>query len=51
MDLDRFLRIAIQIATALSTIHRDGLVHLNIRPENVACDPETGDAALKAAPD
>jgi hypothetical protein len=34
-ELGRFLRLAVSIATALSKLHRRGLVHKNIKPANI----------------
>ncbi|MDF2693949.1 MAG: hypothetical protein K0S65_2332, partial [Labilithrix sp.] len=35
MDIDLFLELAIGIATALAEIHRRGVVHKDIKPENI----------------
>jgi PAS domain S-box-containing protein len=35
LDLTRFLRIAIGLATALGQVHRHDLIHKDIKPENV----------------
>src|SRR5580693_2031619 len=45
LDLARFLRLAINLATALGHVHERGLIHKDVRPENVlvALEP-TGDA-------
>src|SRR6266403_1355705 len=34
----RFLRLAMSLATALSQVHRHGLIHEDIRPANVLVD-------------
>jgi PAS domain S-box-containing protein len=38
LDLNRFLRIAIALATALGQVHRHGLIHKDIKPGNVLVD-------------
>ncbi|WP_338697608.1 AAA family ATPase [Bradyrhizobium sp. 26S5] len=35
MELERFLRLAIAIATALTQLHRRGLIHKNVKPANI----------------
>jgi len=38
LDLTRALRIAIGLTTALGQVHRHGLIHKDIKPENVLVD-------------
>jgi PAS domain S-box-containing protein len=38
LDLARLLRLAINLATALGNIHQRGLIHKDIKPENVLVD-------------
>jgi serine/threonine protein kinase len=38
LDLTRFLRVAIGLASGLGQVHRQGLIHKNIKPANVLAD-------------
>jgi PAS domain S-box-containing protein len=40
-DLIQFLRTAIRVAGALAHLHKDGIVHQNIRPQNILVDKDT----------
>lgn len=42
LDIHTFLRIAVQLATALGDIHQHQLIHKDIKPQNVIIHPETG---------
>ena len=46
MELTRFLRFALGIATALSRLHEKGLIHKDVKPANILVDPATGQARL-----
>lgn len=37
-DVDRVVRIGIELAGALSTVHRAGLIHRDVKAQNVLCD-------------
>ncbi|HEY9302101.1 MAG TPA: protein kinase, partial [Phormidium sp.] len=39
-NLDWYLRILFQLATGISDIHKQGIVHRNIKPSNIKIDPE-----------
>src|SRR5215475_4648483 len=38
METERFLRLAIAIASALTQVHRRGLIHKDIKPANILAD-------------
>lgn len=46
MDLAQFLKTAIRISAALAQLHRDNIVHQNIRPGNIVVSEESGDVEL-----
>lgn len=37
-DVDRVIRIGIDLSGALSTVHRAGLIHRDVKAQNVLCD-------------
>jgi tetratricopeptide (TPR) repeat protein len=37
-DVDRVVRIGIELSGALSTVHRAGLIHRDVKAQNVLCD-------------
>jgi serine/threonine protein kinase len=41
MELGRFLRLAVNLATALGKLHRRGLIHKDIKPANILVDSAT----------
>ena len=45
MPVERFLRIGVRVADALCEIHRDGVIHKDIKPDNILVHP--GTAAVK----
>jgi serine/threonine protein kinase len=45
VDVPRFLALAIGMATALGHVHQCGLIHKNIKPENVLVASEPSDDA------
>jgi predicted ATPase/signal transduction histidine kinase len=42
LDLTRFLRIAIPLATAIRRMHEHGLIHKDIKPANILVDVASG---------
>ncbi len=45
LDPDRFLRVAIGLTSAIGRVHQRGLIHKDIKPENVLVD-DTGHVSL-----
>ncbi|WP_321931985.1 trifunctional serine/threonine-protein kinase/ATP-binding protein/sensor histidine kinase [Paraburkholderia guartelaensis] len=41
MEIDRFLRLALAMASTLGRLHGGGLIHKDIKPSNVIVDSET----------
>ncbi|MFZ2109827.1 MAG: AAA family ATPase [Roseiarcus sp.] len=46
MELERFLRLALSIATALGKAHQRGLVHKDIKPANIFVNTANGNVRL-----
>jgi len=46
MEMTQFLRFAVGLATALSWLHKRGLIHKDIKPPNVLVNSATGDVWL-----
>jgi serine/threonine protein kinase len=46
MEVGRFLRLAIGMASALRKLHQRGLVHKDIKPANILVNSATGDVRL-----
>jgi PAS domain S-box-containing protein len=42
MELSRFLRFAVGLAVALGKLHRQGLIHKDIKPANILVDSASG---------
>src|SRR5262249_42962047 len=45
-DVEPFLRVAAGLASAVSGLHRRGLVHKDVKPSNILVDVATGEAWL-----
>src|ERR1043166_4694689 len=43
MEMGQFLRLAVGLATALSGLHKSGLIHKDIKPANVLVTSATGE--------
>jgi PAS domain S-box-containing protein len=46
LELRSFLKIAVALATALSGLHKGGLIHKDVKPTNVLFDAATGEVRL-----
>jgi predicted ATPase/signal transduction histidine kinase len=46
VEMTRFLRLGVGLASALGRLHRRGLIHKDIRPSNVLFDPATSQVWL-----
>src|SRR5689334_14984479 len=47
--LEKFLRGAMVTASALAKLHQSGIIHQNIRPENVRVEPDGSNVVLTGA--
>ncbi len=45
-DITTFLNIAIQLADILGAIHQKGIIHKDIKPQNIILNPKTGQVKL-----
>lgn len=46
MSLDNYLKTAITLAETIGAIHREGICHRDIKPQNILVNPETGDVRI-----
>src|SRR5271155_314695 len=46
MEIKQFVRLAIGLATALTGLHKSGLIHKDLKPANVLVAPAPGEARL-----
>jgi len=46
MEIEQFLRLAVGLATALTGLHKRGLIHKDLKPANVLVGPATGEVRL-----
>jgi serine/threonine protein kinase len=46
MAVDRFLPLAIRITGAIADVHRQGVVHKDLKPENMIVNPESGEVRI-----
>ena len=47
LEMTRFLRLAVGIATALSGVHKRELIHKDVKPANVLVNSTTGEVRLE----
>ncbi|MCU0546563.1 MAG: trifunctional serine/threonine-protein kinase/ATP-binding protein/sensor histidine kinase [Oscillatoriaceae cyanobacterium Prado104] len=46
LNLTEFLNIGIQLASALNSLHQNGIIHKDIKPSNIIINQETGTVKL-----
>lgn len=46
MDVERFLRLAIRISSAIAELHRQGVIHKDIKPQSILVERATGAVRL-----
>lgn len=46
LDLSSFFDISIRLADTLGALHQNGIVHKNLKPENILVQPDTGKAYI-----
>ncbi|WP_437853931.1 AAA family ATPase [Sorangium sp. So ce363] len=46
MPLERFFPVAVRLVEALAGLHRHGVVHKDIKPQNVLLNPATGEVKI-----
>ncbi|WP_437775067.1 AAA family ATPase [Sorangium sp. So ce1097] len=44
--LDRFFPLAIRMTEALAELHRHRVIHKDIKPQNLLCNPDTGEVKI-----
>src|ERR671932_1572271 len=45
-DFNKFLLIAIQLASTLAELHQNHIIHKDIKPQNLLINPETGQVKI-----
>ncbi|WP_437522065.1 AAA family ATPase [Sorangium sp. So ce726] len=46
MPLERFFPLALRLAGALAELHRHHVIHRDIKPQNLLCNPDTGEVKI-----
>ncbi|WP_437275187.1 AAA family ATPase [Sorangium sp. So ce375] len=46
MPLERFFPLALRLAGALAELHRRHVIHKDIKPQNLLCNPDTGEVKI-----
>ncbi|WP_437522042.1 AAA family ATPase [Sorangium sp. So ce726] len=46
MPLERFLPLALRLTAALTELHRRHVIHKDIKPQNLLCNPSTGEVKI-----
>ena len=46
MSIERFFPLALRLAAALAELHRHHVIHKDIKPQNLLCNPDTGEVKI-----
>ncbi|WP_437752522.1 AAA family ATPase [Sorangium sp. So ce1389] len=46
MPLERFFPLALRLSAALAELHRHHVIHKDIKPQNLLCNPDTGEVKI-----
>ncbi|XXY13898.1 AAA family ATPase [Sorangium sp. So ce216] len=46
MPLERFFPLALRLCDALAELHRHHVIHKDIKPQNLLCNPDTGEVKI-----
>ncbi|WP_437980215.1 AAA family ATPase [Sorangium sp. So ce117] len=46
MSIERFLPLAVRLTAALTELHRRHVIHKDIKPQNLLCNPATGEVKI-----
>ncbi|WP_437980226.1 AAA family ATPase [Sorangium sp. So ce117] len=46
MSIERFFPLALRLTDALAELHRHRIIHKDIKPQNLLCNPDTGEVKI-----
>ncbi|WP_437293395.1 AAA family ATPase [Sorangium sp. So ce426] len=46
MSIERFVPLALRLTDALAELHRHRIIHKDIKPQNLLCNPDTGEVKI-----